>query len=304
MSKSKKLVVILGPTAVGKTALAIELAKHFQTEIISADSRQFYRELNIGVARPSEAELKEVVHHFIGFISIHDSFNAGMYEREALAKLNELFSEHDIVVCCGGSMMYVDALLYGLDDLPSDVAVRNELKLHLANEGIEKLQSELLQRDPEYYSQVDIQNPHRLIRALEVCRITTKKYSDLRKSTINTRDFEIIKIGLNGERSWLYDRINVRVDQMMRAGLLEEAKGLFPFRDNNALNTVGYKELFDYIENKYSLEEAITLIKQHTRNFAKRQLTWWKRDEKIQWVKADSESSNSIASILKKINSH
>ncbi len=288
MSKSKKLVVILGPTAVGKTALAIDLAKHFQTEIISADSRQFFHELNIGVARPSEVELKEVPHHFIGFISIHDSYSAGTFERDALAKLEELFSNHDVVICCGGSMMYVDALLYGLDELPSDKNIRSSLKLQLEKEGIEGLQKELLKTDPEYYNQMDTQNPHRVIRALEVCLITSKRYSELRKSTINVRDFEIIKIGLHGERNWLYQRINHRVDQMIASGLLEEVKSLIPFKHCNALNTVGYKELFDYFEKETSLEEAVNFIKQHTRNFAKRQMTWWKRDESIHWMNASS----------------
>jgi tRNA dimethylallyltransferase len=299
MNRTKKLVVVLGPTAVGKTAFAIELAKAFNTEIISSDSRQFFHELNIGVARPSVAELAAVKHHFIDFISIQESFSAGAYERAALAKLEELFIQNDVVVCCGGSMLYIDALVDGLDELPSDTAVRNDLKVILKEKGIESLQEELKLRDPVYFNQVDTNNPHRLIRALEVCRITSGHYSSLRKSSSIERNFDIVKIGLTVERDWLYIRINQRVEHMMQCGLLDEVKMLIPFQDLNALNTVGYKELFDYFEGKHSLDKSVDLIKQHTRNFAKRQLTWWKRDQDIQWFSPDDKSAlTSVISLV------
>lgn len=296
MNRAKKLVVVLGPTAVGKTAVAIELATHFRTEIISADSRQFFHELNIGVARPTEAELAMAKHHFIDFISIHETFSAGAFERAAISKLNELFHQHDTVICCGGSMLYIDALVHGLDELPSDPDVRSDLKNLLKEKGIEALNSELQLRDPDYFNEVDRSNPHRLIRALEVCRITSGRYSALRKSAAVKRDFEVIKVGLTGEREWLYDRINRRVDVMMQSGLYEEVKSLLPSQELNALNTVGYKELFDHLNGKTSLPEAIDLIKQHTRNFAKRQLTWWKKDETIRWFSPSDE--NALSAII------
>jgi tRNA dimethylallyltransferase len=284
--KNKQLIVVLGPTAVGKTAYAIKLAQEFQTEIISADSRQFYAELNIGVARPSLEELQAVPHHFIGFLPISEYYSAGAFERDALTKLNELFEHHDKVICCGGSMMYVDALLYGLDELPSDPAVRMQLNDRLEKEGLEVLAKELIRLDPEYYNEVDHKNSRRVIRALEVCMITSEKFSTLRKATRNERTFEIRKVGLNGPREWLYDRINRRVDGMMQNGLEEEVLNVLPYRHLNALNTVGYKEWFEYFDGKVSKEFVIEKIKQHSRNFAKRQLTWWKRDEEIEWIDA------------------
>jgi tRNA dimethylallyltransferase len=279
----KKLIVILGPTAVGKTAYAIQLAQTLGTEIISADSRQIFKELNIGAARPSLEELSAVKHHFIGSASIHEPYSAGQYEREALTKLNELFQQYDSVVCCGGSMMYVDALLQGFDDLPSDRAVREQWSKRFKEEGIEALQRELEKMDPDYYTQVDIHNPHRLIRALEVCTVAGMPYSSLRKASGIQRNFTVEKIGLEMPREQLYDRINARVLRMMEEGLLEEARALYPFKQLQALNTVGYKELFDYFDGACSIEEAIQKIQQHTRNFAKRQLTWWRRDAQITW---------------------
>lgn len=279
----KKLIVILGPTAVGKTAYAIQLARTLGTEIISADSRQIFKELNIGAARPSLEELSAVKHHFIGSASIHEPYSAGQYEREALTKLNELFQQYDSVVCCGGSMMYVDALLQGFDDLPSDKTVREHWSKRFKEEGIEVLQSELQVKDPDYYTQVDIHNPHRLIRALEVCTVAGMPYSSLRKASGIQRNFTVEKIGLEMPREQLYDRINARVLRMMEEGLLEEARALYPFKQLQALNTVGYKELFDYFDGACSIEEAIQKIQQHTRNFAKRQLTWWRRDAQITW---------------------
>jgi len=279
----KQLIVVLGPTAVGKTAYAIELAKSLQTEIISADSRQIFKELNIGAARPSAEELAQVPHHFIASASIHEAYSAGRFEREALTKLAELFENHNTVVCCGGSMMYIDALVNGFDDLPTDGDVRIELSQRYKAEGIEVLQRELMRLDPEYYNQVDLQNPHRLIRALEVCVVSKSPFSELRRNAVKSRDFEVQKIGLDMERDKLYERINARVIRMMEDGLLEEARALWPNKHLQALNTVGYKELFDYFDGTCSLEEAVQKIQQHTRNFAKRQLTWWRRDGDIQW---------------------
>ena len=279
----KQLIVVLGPTAVGKTAYAIELAKSLQTEIISADSRQIFKELNIGAARPSAEELAQVPHHFIASASIHEAYSAGRFEREALTKLAELFENHHTVVCCGGSMMYIDALVNGFDDLPTDGDVRDELSQRYKAEGIEVLQRELMRLDPEYYNQVDLQNPHRLIRALEVCVVSKSPFSELRRNAVKSRDFEVQKIGLDMERDKLYERINARVIRMMEDCLLEEARALWPNRHLQALNTVGYKELFDNFDGNCSLEEAVQKIQQHTRNFAKRQLTWWRRDGDIQW---------------------
>lgn len=287
----KNLIVILGPTAVGKTALAVDTAKHFSTEIISADSRQIYSELKIGVARPSDNELSAVPHHLIGHVSIHQDYSAGAYERDALNICDGLFKKHDHVICCGGSMLYVDALIKGLDDLPADQEIRKSLIQKQKDEGLMALQKELQMLDPEYYAVVDLQNPHRLIRALEVCTISGEKYSSLRKSTHRERSFRVFPIGMTAQRNWLYSRINKRVDDMLSGGLEEEAREVYPFRHLNALNTVGYREMFEYFDGKISLKEATEKIKQHSRNFAKRQLTWWRRDETIQWFAADSKGN-------------
>lgn len=281
----KKLIAVLGPTAVGKTAYAIALAKSLGTEIISADSRQIFKELNIGAARPSQEELEAVKHHFIASISVHDEYSAGRYAREASEHLEILFQKYDTVVCCGGSMLYIDAVINGFDDLPGDKDVRNHWNQRLAGEGIAALQDALKERDPEYYTQVDLQNPHRLIRALEVCEITGKPFSALRLDRRKERTFEVEKIGLDMPREELYSRIDARVLKMMEEGLLDEVNGLLPHRHLQALNTVGYKELFDYLDGTCSLEFAVQKIQQHTRNFAKRQLTWWRRDESIEWRK-------------------
>ncbi|HEY8404338.1 MAG TPA: tRNA (adenosine(37)-N6)-dimethylallyltransferase MiaA [Flavobacteriales bacterium] len=286
-NERKKLVVVLGPTAIGKTALAVGLAQHLHTEILSADSRQFFTELNIGVARPSPEELSAVPHHFVAFLSIHEHYSAGMFEADALKLLDDLFKTHDTVICCGGSMLYIDALLYGLDDLPSDKSIRKELQQRLDTEGLEALVNQLQQLDPQYHALVDRQNPHRILRALEVCICSGKKYSELRKASKTERPFDIIKIGLTAEREWMYARINKRVDIMLEQGLLQEVESVLPYQHLNALNTVGYKELFDYFNGKCSLDEATERIKQHTRNFAKRQLTWWRRDHSIQWIEVD-----------------
>jgi tRNA dimethylallyltransferase len=280
----KNLVVITGPTAIGKTSLAIEVAKHFHTEIISADSRQFFREISIGTAKPSEIQLKEVKHHFINSHSIFDEYNVGKFEEDALKHLEKLFQNHNIVLLVGGSGLYIDGVCKGFDALPeSDKETREKLKRIFEEEGIGSLQKLLKEKDPEHYEKVDLSNPHRIMRALEVCMSTGKKYSELRKGEKKKRKFNVIKIGLNTERKKLYKNINVRVDGMFKAGLLEEAKKLEPNKNLNSLQTVGYKELFDFIGGKITFENAVELIKKNTRNFAKRQLTWFRKDKEITW---------------------
>ncbi len=290
MKGQNTLIVVLGPTAVGKTAYAIALAKHFQTEIISADSRQFYRELKVGVARPSDAELAEVPHHFIGFLPVTELYSAGEYSRNAELKLQQLFTSHDVVIAVGGSMMYLDALVHGFDDLPGDRERKAEIQKSYQENGIKFLQNRLKELDPEYFDQVDISNPHRLMRAIEVCEVSGEKYSVLRKNEGKINSFRTIKIGLTAQRNKLYKRINDRVEVMFKEGLLQETESLLAHRDLNALNTVGYKELFEYLDGNVSLDFAKDKIKQHTRNFAKRQLTWWRRDETIHWLDITSEA--------------
>ena len=280
----KKLVVIAGPTASGKTSLSIRLALHYQSEILSADSRQFYRKMDIGTAKPSKEELEKVPHHFINSLEIDEKYNVGRFEEEALKKTSLLFNNYDILFLTGGSGLYIDALCKGIDDLPeTEISVREELnKLH-KTEGIEALQKKLLETDPEYYSQTDLNNPHRLIRALEVSIMTGCKYSSLRKNSSKERDFITKKIGLLIDRAELYNRINVRVDSMIKNGLVKEVQALLPYRNENALQTVGYKEIIEFLDHKISLNEAIESIKQNTRNYAKRQMTWFRRDKEIHW---------------------
>jgi len=281
---NKYLVVIVGPTAVGKTAMAIQVAKHFRTEIVSADSRQFFRELNIGTAKPSVAELNEVRHHLVNSLSIQDEYNAGRFETDALECILKIFSEKNIAVLCGGSGLYVDLVCQGSDEMPArNPELRDQLNELYKKNGLTALQEKLKLLDPEFYEIVDLNNPHRLIRALEVCISSGKKYSELRTSTKNKRPFTIVKIGLEDDREKIYRRIDERVDEMMNHHLLEEAKSLFQFRSLNALQTVGYSELFDFIDGNISLEEAVRLIKQHTRNYAKRQWTWFRKDNEIKW---------------------
>lgn len=284
MNSPKYLIVLTGPTSVGKTALSIQLALHLQTEIISFDSRQFYGEMKIGTAPPSPKALQLVPHHFVFHKSIHDDYSVGAYEKDALQKLEELFSTKDVVLAVGGSGLYMDALTKGLDKFP-DVSpgVRLKLNQEFRNFGIEHLQKELANSDPDYYAEVDLKNHTRLIRALEVTRETGKPYSGFRKSAPKERFFKTITIALNLNRSDVYDRINQRVDEMMLQGLMEEAKKLYPFREKNALQTVGYQELFAYLGGKWNLDTAVEEIKKNTRRFAKRQLTWLRRDESIHW---------------------
>ena len=281
MSVNKKyLIVIAGPTASGKTALAIELAKKYNTEIISFDSRQFYREMNIGTAKPTPSELNLATHHFIDNLSIHQNYSIGDFEKEAMACLDDLFSKHDVVIAVGGSGLYINALLYGVDEfIEIDNKVRENLKNEYEEKGLEFLQKELAASDPDYFEEADIHNPQRLLRALEVCRQSGKPYSSFLGKNKTERNFEAIKIMLNMPREVLYERINLRVNNMMKEGLLEEAKKLYPHKELNALNTVGYKELFAHFDRELTLDEAVSLIKQKTRNYAKRQITWFKNQD-------------------------
>ena len=285
---SKTLIIIAGPTAIGKTTLAISLAKHFKTEIISADSRQFYREMNIGTAKPSEAELKEVKHHLINSHSVLDQFNAGDFEKESIELINKLFLNHDQVIMAGGSGLFINAVSHGFDQLPiATEEIRNYFNTILEEKGIKFLQDQLKKIDPVYYKEVDIYNPQRIIRALEVFECSGETFSSLRTNIKKQRPFNIVKIGLNTDRNIVYERINLRVDQMIKDGLIKEVEGLKSFRHLNPLNTVGYSEIFDYLEGKSNREEAIEKIKQNTRRFAKRQITWFKKSEDIKWYKPD-----------------
>ena len=286
----KTLIVITGPTAVGKTALCMDLAKHFNTPIINADSRQIYRELKIGTARPSNKQMSEVKHYFVGTLGMDDYYSASLYEQQVLSLLDDIFKTSDYALLSGGSMMYIDAVCNGIDDIPTvDDETRETLKKRLLMEGLESLCEELRQRDPEYYEIVDKQNPRRVVHALEICVMTGKPYSSFRTQEKKVRPFRIIKIGLTRPREELYKRINRRVDKMMKDGLLEEAKEMYPKREVNALNTVGYKELFEYLKGKFTLHEAVERIKGNTRRYARKQLTWYKKDEQIRWFHPDDK---------------
>lgn len=281
---TKTLFVIVGPTAIGKTAMAIAVAKALNTVILSADSRQFYREMSIGTAKPSPSELAAVPHYFIDTLSIHEDYSAGDYEQDALNVLDTLFAKHDQAVLVGGSGLFVDAVCVGLDQLPKPVpGVRDQLNAWHEEAGLEPLQERLREVDPTYYAEVDIHNSQRVIRALEVYESTGKPFSSFRQRDLAKRPFRTVFIGLNTERSTVYERINTRVDQMIENGLLDEAKALYPFRNRPPLLTVGYAELFDYFDGKTSLETAVDRIKQNTRRFAKRQLTWFRRQEDTKW---------------------
>lgn len=283
-SQSPLLIAIIGPTAVGKTALSIELARRLNTEILSADSRQFYREMRIGTAAPSDDERSLVTHHFIGHLSITEPYNVYRYQQDAIRLLDSLFSHHPVVIMAGGSGLYVRAVLKGIDELPDpDPNLRRKLKEEYTGEGLLPLQRQLSLLDPEYYAQVDKNNPKRLIRALEVCLTTGMKFSQLRRNQPEKRPFRSIEIGLDMERDRLYNRINQRVDRMLQEGFVEEARALVPYRHLNALNTVGYKELFAFFDGEISFEQAIRDMKTHTRKYAKRQLTWFRKDPEIRW---------------------
>lgn len=274
----------------GKTALSVKLAHLFNTEILSADSRQFYKELSIGTAKPSEEEMQGVPHHFIGHISIEDKYSVGKFEQEAIALLGDIFKKKDIVILTGGSGLYINAVCHGFDEVPEvNEGIRVKLNKEYREHGISLLQQKLQSADPDYFKTADINNPQRLIRALEVCEGTGIPYSRFREGKKSKRDFHIIKAGLQRERKELYERINTRVDNMIIAGLVEEARKVYGYKNLNALQTVGYKELFNFFEGKCTLEEAVSLIKQNTRNFAKRQLTWFRKDKEINWFHPDEE---------------
>ena len=280
---TKHLIVIVGPTAIGKTSLAIELAKYYNTEIISADSRQFFKELLIGTAPPSKKELSIIPHHFVQHISVEEEYNVGKFEKEATKKIEELFCFKDKLILVGGSGLYVDVICNGLDEMPKiSSKIRNDIKELHKKKGINFLLSELKEKDPIFYEQVDKKNPHRIMRALEVIYSSNKPFSSFRKREVKKRNYNIIKVGLHvQDRKNLYNKINTRVDTMIKKGLIKEVKSLKKYRSKNALQTVGYKEIFEYFEDKHTLEEAIDKIKQNTRRFAKRQITWFNRDKDI-----------------------
>ena len=278
------LIVLIGPTGVGKTELSLSIAEHFQTCILSADSRQLYQELKIGTAAPTPSQLARVPHHFVGTLGLTDYYSAAQYEADVLEKLEELFQHNDTVVLTGGSMMYVDAVCKGIDDIPTvDKETRELMLQRYEEEGLETLCAELKILDPEYYQIVDLKNPKRVIHALEICYMTGKAYTSFRTQKHKERPFRIIQIGLTREREELYDRINRRVDEMMQEGLLEEAKSVYPFKHLNSLNTVGYKEIFNYLDGEWSLDFAIEKIKQNSRIYSRKQMTWFKRNPNIQW---------------------
>ena len=286
----KKLIVITGPTAVGKTELCMEIARRFDIPIINADSRQLFRELRIGTASPTPEQQARVRHYFVGTLSIGDYYSASMYEEDVMALLPQLFQTSDYALLSGGSMMYIDAVCNGIDDIPTvDDETRALMKRRLAEEGLETLVEELRRLDPEHYEVVDRQNPRRVVHALEICHITGRTYTSFRKAQKKERPFRIIKIGLNRDREELYRRINARVDRMMENGLVDEAKAMLPYRNENALNTVGYKEIFNYFDGVWSLDEAVERMKGNTRRYARKQLTWFKRDEQVRWFHPDEQ---------------
>ena len=290
MNTIKKLFIILGPTASGKTALSILLAEKLNTEIISCDSRQFYKELKIGTAPPNKEQLQKIKHHFIQHLSIKENYNTGQYEEDAIKKLSSLFKKYDNLILVGGSGLYIDAICNGIDNIPqTPQEIRDRINNEFSEKGITWLQEKIKEIDLDFYKKSDNKNPQRLKRCLEVYQNTGKKISSFYKKEKIKRNFKIIKIGISTERETLYNRINQRVDQMIKSGLIDEAKELFQFQKFNALNTVGYKELFNFFENKLDKEAAIEEIKKNTRRLSKRQITWFKRDNQINWFKIDQE---------------
>lgn len=287
---SKTLIVITGPTAVGKTDLCLDIAKYFGIPIINADSRQIYRGIKIGTAAPTEEQLQQVRHYFVGTQALTDYYSASIYEQEVMSLLDTLFQTSDYALLSGGSMMYIDALCNGIDDIPTvDDETRNTLKRRLAEEGLESLCEQLRVLDPEHYEIVDKKNPRRVVHALEICLMTGRTYTSFRTNARKERPFHIIKIGLTREREIIYERINRRVDIMMEQGFLDEARNVYPLRHLNALNTVGYKELFAYLDGTWSLDEAIERIKGNTRRYARKQLTWYKKDPLVTWFSPDDK---------------
>jgi tRNA dimethylallyltransferase len=287
----KTLINLVGPTGIGKTDLGIFMATKLNTEIISADSRQFYKELKIGTAAPDENQLAAIKHHFVGHLSIHDYYNASMFEFKVIELLDELFKYRKTVLMVGGSGMYVDAVCKGIDDLPEiDQEIRKQLQEKYEKEGIESLRFELKRLDPEYYAIVDLKNSKRILKGLEICLMTGKTYTSFRKAVVKERGFNILKIGLNLDREKLYQRIDARVNRMIESGLVDEAMTFYPHKHINALNTVGYKELFDLFDGMYDLNKAIELIKRNSRRYAKRQLSWFGRDKEIKWFEPDKKN--------------
>ena len=285
------LIILLGPTAVGKTELSLRLADRFHSPILSCDSRQLYRDLPIGTAAPTAAQLARVPHYFIGTLGLEDYYSAAQYEQDALAVLAQEFQTHDTLVMTGGSMMYIDAVCEGIDDIPTvDDDTRNLLKQRYAAEGLEPLQKELRLLDPEYYAACDIRNTKRVIHALEICYMTGRTYTSFRVRAKKERPFRILKVGLCRERADLFDRINCRVTQMADQGLVEEARRVLPFRHCNSLNTVGYKEIFQYLDGEWSLDFALEKIRRNTRVYAKKQMTWFKKDEATRWFHPNDEA--------------
>lgn len=278
------LIVLIGPTGVGKTELSLRMAEHFHTHIISSDSRQLYADLKIGTAAPTAEQLRRVPHHFVGTLQLTDYYSAAQYESEVLAVLDDLFKQHETVLLTGGSMMYVDAICKGIDDIPTvDAETRALMLQRYEEEGLERMCAELKLVDPEYYKIVDLKNPKRVIHALEICYMTGKTYTSFRTQQKKARPFRIVKIGLTRDRAELYERINRRVDLMIEEGLVEEAKAVYPYRHLNSLNTVGYKEIFKYLDGEWELPFAIEKIKQNSRIYSRKQMTWFKRDQEIQW---------------------
>ncbi len=276
----------------GKTALCLEIAQQLSIPVINADSRQIFRELKIGTAAPTAEQLRQTPHHFVGTLSIGDYYSASLYERDVLKLLDSLFKNSDYALLAGGSMMYIDAVCHGIDDIPTvDEDTRREMKRRLSEEGLEALVSELKRLDPEHYEVVDRHNPRRVVHALEICHISGRTYTSFRTAVKKQRPFNIIKVGLYREREELYSRINSRVDNMMDSGLVEEARSLLPYRDKNALNTVGYKEMFNYFDGLWTLDEAVARIKGNTRRYARKQLTWFKRDQDMQWFHPDEQDT-------------
>jgi tRNA dimethylallyltransferase len=301
MTDRKFLITLSGPTAVGKTQVAIDLATHFHTEIINADSRQIYREMKIGTAIPSSGQLEAVPHHFIGSRTVQEYYNASMFEFDALELLNRLFVQYNVVIMTGGSGMYMDAVCRGIDDFPTvNAIIRENLRSEFQQKGLEWLRSRIKESDPEYYSQVDLNNPQRLLKALEIITMTGRPYSSFLTRRKKEREFVIIPLGLNMDRTTLYRNINRRVDAMIAAGLVAEAKALLPFRHLNALNTVGYREIFESLDGKTTLAEAVDLIKRHSRQYARRQITWFKKNGEIKWF-APGEKNEMVSYIAEKI---
>lgn len=299
MSKKPVLIVVIGPTAIGKTELSLRIAETFGCDILSCDSRQFFKEIPIGTAAPTSEELSRAKHYFVGNKSIQDSYTVGDFEKDALKTLNDIYQSKNIAVLVGGSGLYVDAVIKGLDEFPDvDDSVRDAVKSDYESFGLSYLQEQVAKLDPEYYAKVDQSNPQRLMRALEICRGTGNSFSSFRQNKLSKRDFETIIIGLEAPRELVYDRINQRVDLMIQNGLLEEAKAVYPFKELNALQTVGFRELFNYFDGNTTLEEAINLIKQNSRRFAKRQITWFKRTENTNWFSYND--TENILSFLKK----